>query len=125
MALVLYFFILLLSQRTRIYLILLPVSTGDSGNGGGGGGNSSTSQLVPKERTQAKQAPDMCTGIQELYYASYNEDGRFCKENSAWITEAGMILLPNDRNDTNISHNDALPTKYIGGKPMFIIKVNG
>jgi len=88
-----------------------------SGNGGGGGGNSGPSQLVPKERTKAKEAPDRCTGLQELYYASYNEDGSFRKENSAWITEAGMILLPNDRNDTNISYNDALPTKYIEGKP--------
>jgi len=50
----------------------------------------------------------MCTGIQELYYASFKDDGSAFKENSAWITEAGMILLPNDGNTNRYSENDEL-----------------
>lgn len=41
----------------------------------------------------------------------------FYKENSAWITEAGIILLPNISNTRIRSFNDALPVQYIGGKP--------
>ncbi|MFP4096731.1 MAG: hypothetical protein ACLFUB_19770, partial [Cyclobacteriaceae bacterium] len=54
-----------------------------------------------------------CEAIQELYYSSFNEDGSPYKENSAWITEAGVILLPNIKNTSGYSDNSALNVRPI------------
>lgn len=75
-------------------------------NGNTGPGGTNPQQNAPV-RTSPEKVQDPCKAINNLWSSSFY-NGKVYKENSAWITEIGTILLPNSNNSSTYSDNDHL-----------------
>ncbi|MES2063489.1 MAG: hypothetical protein V4456_16290 [Bacteroidota bacterium] len=52
-----------------------------------------------------------------MWKNSFNADGTVFKENAAWITNRGILVLPNDKNKNNLSFSNAYKiTRGASGK---------
>lgn len=82
---------------------------GDNGDGGSGGDGSNPSiQFDPTIRKTAELIKGEFPALRKMYSESFTSDGLAWRENSALITESGVILLPNDNNNDLYSDNNSL-----------------
>jgi hypothetical protein len=97
--------------------------TGSKGGNKSGGGNGNQPQPInegedqysPNLRSRPKLITNECEALRELYNTSFNADGSVWRENSAWITERGIILLPNEANSSRHSNNSHLDVRSANG----------